>query len=191
MGSDPNSAGHAEFAPQAGISTRSDKVTIKVPPDRRNTGIRRSGQMGDRSRAGRFFTITIVASHAYSISSRGQNHPQSKPQKYPVAMARRIGVRAQFADAPPAALSAPERIGIRPQICYRMPELDAEARTQFGVTPPAALSAPDRIGIRPQVCYRVAELVDINSIALSAYPIRDGGINHHQAKVKCRTQPAP
>ena len=191
LGSDPNSAGHAEFAPQAGFSTRSDKVTIKVWPNRPNTGIRRGGQMGERWRAERSFTITSVASSAYPISARGQNHPQAKLQEHPAAMARRIGVRAQFADTPPAAWSAPERIGIRPQICYRMPELGAEVRAQFGVTPPAALSAPGRIGVRPQICYRVAELVDINLIAVSAYPIRDGGINHHQAKVECRAQPAP
>ncbi len=191
LGSDPNSAGHAETSHQAGISKRSDKVTIKVLPQRRSRSIRRRGQMGERWGAGKLFTITLVASSAYPISARGENHYQAKPQEHPAAMARRIGVRAQFADAPPAAMSAPERIGIRPQICYRMPELGAEVRAQFGVTPPAALSAPGRIGIRPQICYRVAELVDINSIAVSAYPIRDGGISHHQAMVECRAQPAP
>ena len=92
LGSDPNSAGHAEVAPQAVFSTRSDKATIKVWPQRRNTGIRRHGQFGERWGAGRFFTITIVAASAYPISARGQNHHQAKPQERPAAMARRIGV---------------------------------------------------------------------------------------------------
>ena len=118
LGSDPNSAGHAEFAPQAGLSALSDKPTIKVLPDRRNTGIRRGGQIGERWRAERLFTITSVAASAYPISTRGQYDPQAKLQEHPAAMARRIGVRAQFADTPPTAMSAPERIGIRPQICY-------------------------------------------------------------------------
>ena len=92
LGSDPNSAGHSEFAPQAGLSALSDKPTIKVLPDRRNTGIRRGGQIGERWRAERLFTITSVAASAYPISTRGQYDPQAKLQEHPAAMARRIGV---------------------------------------------------------------------------------------------------
>jgi len=41
------------------------------------------------------------------------------------AVARRIGVRAQFGETAPASWVPGDRIGIRPQICYSARPVDA------------------------------------------------------------------
>ena len=161
LGSDPNSAGHAECAYRPGFGSDSGKSTLKVMPHRQNTSTRRSQRAGGGCETGWSQAITPVAASAYPIRAKGQNDPQTKPECR-VAMVRRIGVRAQFGVTSPAALGALGRIGKTP--------------------------SP---GIRPQICYRVAALGNINSIAVSAYPVRDDGQNHHQGKREWPAEPSP
>jgi hypothetical protein len=63
----------------------------------------------------------------------------------PRAETRRIGVRAQFGDASATNSTTVGRIGIRPQICYVAPEIEAGpiASGRMGIRPPFSYAVPD------------------------------------------------
>ncbi len=72
--------------------------------------------------------MDIVATNTLFIRYTGLKDLEARYQDAD-AMARRIGVRAQFGDASATHLKLLGRIGIRPQICYTRARFEA-ARSQ-------------------------------------------------------------
>ena len=108
LGSDPNSAGHPDSA-SVGVAQRNGRFAIKTNP------------------AQVYFAIYFVSGSARCIRAGAQKSYASGEGCMPV-LARRIGVRAQFGEAPLANSTAPGRIGIRPQICCSARDLSARAK---------------------------------------------------------------
>jgi len=113
LGSDPNSAAHA---------TDGQRSFPELGSDPNSAGHKDND------------SSTFSASSLYKKSADSyliNICPSLDPINGPRAETRRIGVRAQFGDATATNSTTVGRIGIRPQICYVAPEIEAGPKSRL------------------------------------------------------------
>ncbi len=113
LGSDPNSAAHATDGQRSFPELGSDPNSAGHPDNISNV---------------------LLASSPYEKSAYSyliDNNSSLDSINGPRAETRRIGVRAQFGDASATNSTTVGRIGIRPQICYVAPEIEAGPKSRL------------------------------------------------------------
>jgi len=113
LGSDPNSARRPNLASQRHPELGSDPNSAEPKLE------------GQRSRVFDCGLMVFLQSSPYLESAESYlicSNTLRCTKRRQLKVVRRIGVRAQFGDVPPASCIPFGRIGIRPQICYFAPE---------------------------------------------------------------------
>jgi len=113
LGSDPNSAQSFVYSERSFPELGSDPNS--------------AGHRDNSSREFLAYSPYLESAYSYLIDNNSSLDSINGPR----AETRRIGVRAQFGDASATNSTTVGRIGIRPQICYVAPEIEAGPKSRL------------------------------------------------------------